>query len=113
MVEQIVALCRQLGAGEEQESLLLPAARSAYEDLKHRLRPGVTVEDCGQAFPLAAAMLAMEHVKVMSGEGNVTSFTAGEVSIRREGAASFGAVGMRLLLPWLKDSGFCVQGVRG
>ena len=65
MVEQIVAFCLQLGAGQEQ--MLQPLAVSAREQLLARLRPGVTEADCGEVFPLACAMLVMEQLRVSRG----------------------------------------------
>ena len=63
--EEILALCRQMGAGEEQDELLLPLIEAAAAGLERRLKPGVAPEDCGQAFPLAAAMMAMEEALLL------------------------------------------------
>ena len=113
MVEQIAVLCRQLGAGEDSEALLRPLALAAYEQLKAGLRPGLTPEDCGEVFPLACAMTVMGTLQEITGEERVTSFTAGEVTIRTEGACQTARAARRLLSPWMGDEGFCVRGVRG
>ena len=45
----------------------------------------------------------------------MTAFTAGEVTIRAErgGQTSRTAQALRLLAPWLKETGFAFQGVAG
>ena len=58
MREDILALCRAMGAGEEQDVLLLPLIEGASAELEHLLRRGVKPEDCGRSFALAAAMTA-------------------------------------------------------
>lgn len=117
MTEEILRLCRAMGAEEDQEELLLPLVQAARRRLEGRLRTGVLPEDCGPAFPLSAAMLAMEGLERASGAGGAVSFTAGEVSIRTGGTGkkgeSLSAQAERLLSPWLGATGFAFQGVRG
>ena len=113
MVEQIAALCKQLGAGDDWDVLLRPLAQGAMEQLRAGLRPGVTPEDCGELFPLACAMAVMGTLQELDGEDRVTSFTAGEVTIRTEGPCRSARAARRLLSPWMGDEGFCVRGVRG
>ena len=57
--EEILALCRQMGAGEEQDELLLPLIEAVSAGLERRLKPGVAPEDCGSAFLLAAALFCL------------------------------------------------------
>jgi len=122
MLEQIKALCGAMGAPEGQEELLLPLIQAVREQLAGRLRPGVTPEDCGTAFPLAAAMVVMDRLSGISGGGSaeeVTSFTAGDLTVRKEsGSGGQTAKGLTeqaegLLSPWLRDGGFAFQGVEG
>lgn len=120
MTEEIMALCRAMGAEEDREELLLPLALAVREELAGRLREGVCPEDCGTAFPLAAAMVVMDRLSAMtgSGGGGVTSFTAGDLTIRKEAGSGGQDRGLRaqaeeLLAPWLGDSGFFFQGVTG
>ena len=56
MTEEIMALCRAMGATEDQEGLLLPLAQASAQALERRLKPGTSPGLCGPAFPLAAAM---------------------------------------------------------
>ena len=108
-----MALCRAMGAGPEE--LLLPLVQAVERQLAGRLREGVAPEDCGPAFPLAAAMLVMDRLSGMT--GGVTSFTAGELTIRREqggtGRKGLSAQAEGLLAPWLGDTGFMFQGAEG
>lgn len=113
MTEQIVALCKQLGAGDDRDALLRPLAQGAYEQLSAGLRPGVTPEDCGEIFPLACAMTVMGALQELTGEDRITAFTAGEVTIRTEGPGQNVRMARRLLSPWMEDEGFCVRGVEG
>ena len=73
MLEEVVALCRAMGAG------------------------GLTAS---------------------GSTGGVSSFTAGDLTIRRESGGNPGAKSLTeqaegLLSPWLKDSGFAFRGVEG
>lgn len=113
MTEQIVALCKQLGAGDDRDALLRPLALGAYEQLAAGLRPGLVPEDCGEIFPLACALAVVGALQDLTGESRVTAFTAGEVTIRTEGSGQSARAARRLLAPWMRDEGFCVQGVRG
>ena len=115
-----MALCRAMGASEDQEELLLPLVQAVYSQLSARLKEGTLPEDCGPAFPLAAAMTAMDQLSGMlgGGGGEVASFTAGDLTIRKEsgsGAQSgtLSAQAERLLAPWLTGAGFVFQGVEG
>ena len=121
MNEEIMALCRAMGAAGDQEELLLPLVRVVREQLAARLKDGAVPEDCGPAFPLAAAMTAMDRLSGMTGGGSggeVTSFTAGDLTIRKEAGSgglskSLSAQAEGLLAPWLGDTGFVFQGVEG
>ena len=120
MTQEIMALCGAMGAAADREELLLPLIQTVCDQLAGRLREGITPEDCGPAFPLAAAMTAMDRLSGMTGGGNageVTSFTAGDLTIKRQvGSAagkSLSEQAEELLAPWLKSAGFCFQGVEG
>ncbi len=118
MAERILALCRAMGASEDQEELLLPLIQAAQERFAARLRLGVAPEDCGPAFPLACALAAMEGLEASTGSSQeVSSFTAGDLTIHRETGGKSKAVlsgqAEKWLAPWLADAGFHFQGVRG
>ena len=112
-----MALCRAMGAG--QEELLLPLALAVEKQLAGRLKEGVRPEDCGPAFPLAAAMTVMDRLSAMAGgggRGGLASFTAGDLTIRTETGTAAGTLSgqaERLLAPWLGDTGFVFRGVEG
>ena len=119
MDERSMALCRAMGAPEDQEELLLPLVQAAQGALTARLKRGIGPEDCGPAFLLASAMLAMESLWEATGQGNaVTSFTAGDLSVHMGTGNGGGGGGLRaqadrLLAPWLADGSFQFRGVRG
>ena len=76
-------------------------------------------EEMRHAFALmvAAAMCVMETLEQAQGGAEATSFTAGNLSIRTEGAArrraGLAARGEGLLAPWMAGGGFSFRGVRG
>ena len=120
MTQEIMALCRAMGASQDQEELLLPLVQAVESQLAGRLKEGAAPEDCGPAFPLAAAMTVMDRLSGVTGGGGegVTSFTAGDLTIRKEAGSgglskSLSAQAERLLVPWLGDTGFVFRGVEG
>lgn len=107
-----------MGAAEDREELLRPLAQAVSEQLARRLREGTAPEDCGPAFPMAAAMMTMDRLSGMGGGGSVgemTSFTAGELTIHRQAGSGRSLSGQAegLMAPWLGDTGFVFQGVDG
>ena len=57
--ETVLTLARELsGAGEAEEALLELLCQAAEQQWEKRLRPGLTAEDCGKAFPCAVAFTA-------------------------------------------------------
>lgn len=113
-MEETVNLAAALGKRERTEELELLCA-AAEEELTALLRKGVSPQDCGEAFPLAAAWMALAGMD--TAEDGVESFTAGAVSIRRgDGSARRKALrlqAMQVMKPWLRDEGFAFRGVRG
>lgn len=113
-MEEILALCRAMGAEEEQEQLLRSLINAVIPSLDGRLKLGCTRQQCGAAFPLAVAMMAMDALSDAGGMGQVTSFSAGDVSIRRGGkGASRTEQAERLMAPWLENWGLVFKGVDG
>ena len=120
MSEEILALALQLGGREEDEEVLRALCRAAEVELSVRLQPDVRPEDCGEAFPLAAAYWALAGLCAARKMETVESFTAGDVTIRRgsggsaaDQAAALRGQAERLLSPWTVDGGFCFQKVTG
>ena len=57
--ETALTLARELsGAGEAEEALLELLCQAAEQQWEKWLRPGMTTEDCGKAFPCAVAFTA-------------------------------------------------------
>ena len=119
MTEEIMALCGTMGAVGDREELLLPLVQAVRDQLAARLKEGTVPEDCGPAFPLAAAMIVMDRLSGMTGgggTGELTAFTAGDLTIRKEAGGMSGTLSAQaegLLAPWLGDTGFVFRGVEG
>ena len=115
MTEEVVALCKAMGADGDREELLLPLVRAVVSAMEGRLRAGVTPQDCGDAFPLAAAMVVMDGLEGATGSSRVASFTAGDMSIHTGTARGESRTdqAQRLLAPWLGETGFAFRGVAG
>ena len=117
MEEKILKLAMDLsGAGEAREETLKLLCVQAAEELAGRLREGLSAEDCGSAFPVAAAWLALADLRAGDASAGVTGFSAGSLSIQT-GESQAGEVlrrrAYRLLSAQLRDSGLCFRGVRG
>lgn len=111
MTEKIAALAAELG-GTEAGPLLESLCAAAEAELRALLRPGVAPEDCGDAFVLAAAWMALADRETAAG---AEQFTAGAVTIRR-GEASQRRQALRLqarqvMKPYLRDESFVFRGV--
>lgn len=116
MTEQIIALAIAMGASESQREVLEPLCAAAEQALTAQLRPGVTPESCSDAFTVCAAWMALDGLSAAGGGGEVTSFTAGDVSIQTGGSGDSGGLTaqiQRLMAPYLWDGGFYFQGVTG
>lgn len=114
MTERVVELATVLGRRGESQALSLLCA-AAVEELKGQLKPGLTPEDCGEAFPLGAAWLALAGLESAENDG-LESLTAGDVTIRK-GEGEFRRKALELqartvMKPYLRDEGFAFKGVR-
>ena len=52
-----MGLVRAMGSGSWDETLLEKLCQAVQAELEGRLKPGLTAQDCGGAFPVAAAWL--------------------------------------------------------
>lgn len=104
---EILTIAAKLCGADEEDALLASLCQAAYDSLLLRLRDGVTVEECGKAFPIAVAAMAAKAWEDGVGVGAVNSFTAGSVSlsVTQEGDR-FASAALGLLEPWLKDDSF-------
>ena len=118
--ETVLTLARAVsGAGEQDEVLLETLCRAAEAYWRGRLRQGVTAEDCGEAFPCAAAFTAAADLAVGQ-DGGIESFTAGSVSVKGVGgenaarrAESLRRSAEERMAPFAEPGDFAFQGVRG
>ncbi len=113
MVEEVLALAATLGKVEESGELRL-LCEAAVRELTGALREGMAPGDCGAAFVLGAAWLALAGLE--TGRERVESFTAGAVSVRTGGGGRGKALRLQarqVMKPFLRDEGFIFRGVRG
>lgn len=119
--ETALTLARELsGAGEAEEALLELLCQAAEQQWEKRLRPGMTTEDCGKAFPCAVAFTAAADLAAARGGEGVSGFTAGSVSVQARSPAEAGTqaaelrcTAWRLMAPFAVPGDFAFQGVRG
>lgn len=110
-------LVKAMGSGSWDETLLEALCGAVSEQLEGRLKDGLTAQDCGGAFPVAAAWMALGALYDSGGSGQVESFTAGDLTVR---AGDFAAHSQqlreqaeRLMAPYLAQTGFACQGAPG
>ena len=121
MFEQVSLLAAAIAAPSVAEQPLLAAlCTAAVEEISGKLRPGLSAEDCGDAFLCAAAMTAAAGLISCRGGGDVEQFSAGDVSLRTGsgGSGSQAAAVMRrqaagMMEPYWTDDRFAFAGVRG
>ena len=121
MLEQIVHLAEAIVQPSETERPLLTAlCAAAGAEIEGRLRDGISPEDCGDAFPCAAALLAAAGLLPCRSGGDVEQFTVGDVSVRTGGdnracqtAAAMRRQAAGMMAPYWGDGEFAFQGVRG
>ena len=110
-------LVQALGGAGQDEEMLRTLCATACRTLDRRLRDGLTAEDCDGAYPLAAAWLVMDWVRGSRGLEGITSLTAGDISVRREGPEGSGGrlsqKALELMRPFLREEGFVFRGVSG
>ena len=107
---------RALGGAGQDETVLRTLCRNACDMLDRGLRDGLTAEDCGEAYPLAAAWIALDWLRGGQGMDGVTYLSAGDLTVRREGSGDDGSLSRRareLMGPFLRDDGFVFRGVKG
>lgn len=119
MFEQIVCLASAIVRPTEEEQPLLTAmCTAAMAELTGRLRKGLAPEDCGDAFPCAAALLAASRMLPCRGGGSVEQFSVGDVSVRTGGGICETAAALRrqaesMLTAFCGDGEFAFLGVKG
>ena len=113
-------LAKALGhVSAEDEDTLKTLCGAAEAELSRKLREGVSTADCGDAFQLAAAWLALSGLAAAGAAAGVQRFSAGDISVQEngEGAAERSAALRRqaeqLLAPYLRDESFAFRGVCG
>lgn len=119
MQEKILTLALAVsGVGEEQQPLLETLCIAAETYWKGRLRDSVTAEDCMESFCCAAAFTAAADLAAGQG-GDVSSFTAGAVTVKGCGSGERAAranalreTAERLMESYAAVDGFCFKGVR-
>jgi len=108
------------GAGEAEQGLLEALCSAARQRWLLRLREGVVPEDCGSAFICAVAFTAAADLLTGTTDCHVSSFTAGEISVKTGSAKECSAnaealrkTAERLMAPFVEAEDFSFKGVRG
>ena len=119
--EEILAIAADMAKTTPSEAdTLARLCAAAREDLKRRLRPELSEEDCGGAFVCAAAWLAAAAMESTRSGEELSSLRAGDMQIvprtereRRERYERLRRQAWDLMSPYIRDSAFCFCGVRG
>lgn len=115
MIEQIVALAIALGHIQtEKQTPLMELCALAQDQLRMRLRNGISPDDCKNAFCMGAACLALAQLYT----GYQTqSFSAGNLTIKQADGKSISTQWRQqcdqIMAPFLNDTQFSFQGVSG
>ena len=106
MEEKILTLAAEIAGAEAEDPLLAALCAAA--------------EDCGEAFPCAAAFTAAADCLLSRAGGDAAAFTVGAVSVKtREGgsgadlAEALRQAAERIMAPYGEPEGFSFRGVRG
>ena len=116
MTEQVLELMRALGAAQQDETVLRTLCQNACDMLDRQLRDGLTAQDCGETYPLAAAWIALDWLRGGQGLDGVTYLSAGDMTVRRDGGGEAGSLSRKareIMGPFLRDDGFVFRGVKG
>ena len=116
MKEEILTLLKALCRPGVDDTVLGALCDAACKRLDGMLSDGVTAGDCAESYVTAAAWLVMDWLRDSRDWEGVTSLSAGDMTVRREGGAASGRLeerAMELMGPYLKDRSFVFQGVRG
>lgn len=121
MLEHTLYLAGAIVQPSEEEKPLLTALCAAAEaELARRLREGLSPEDCGDAFPCAAALLAAAGLLPCRSGGDVEQFSVGDVSLRTgggshvcEAAAAMRRQAASMMAGYWGDDAFAFLGVQG
>lgn len=116
MTERVMELVQVLAGTGQDKEMVRTLCGSVCRMLDRRLKDGLTAEDCGEDYPLAAAWLVTEWLRDGRGLEGVTALSAGDISVRREGSGDSGKLAQRafrLMAPYLRDDEFVFRGMSG
>lgn len=109
LTEQVYAQAMVLTGELEQKQtqMLWVLCQGATASLTARLRDGIRPEDCKADFVAAASLLALSALSAVDEEGQIETFQAGDLSLRRKNmdAASkcLHNQAELMMVPYLKD----------
>ena len=116
MTGQIMDLVRAMGREDWDEQVLQGVCQAVETRLAARLRAGLAPEDCGGAFPVAAAWMALAALEGSDGASGVESFSAGDLTVKTGGSQrsrDLEQQAWKLMAPYCREEGFAFLGVRG
>lgn len=116
LVQQICAqaLVMVQDSTEVSLTMLELLCRSAENDLRHKLRDGISPEDCKADFIAAASLIALAALSEIDDVAQMTQIQTGDLTLRRS-STDTAACCLRyqaelIMRPYLKDS-FAFMGV--
>lgn len=111
MTTAVMAWVRTLGGREEEDEILMSFCQIAVEELTGKLKAGLTVADCGSAFAIGAAWLAISYLEY--GTGSVKSFSVGDFSVSQQESSGARGQMLRMMAPYIQGAEFAFCSVEG
>lgn len=110
--ERVISAARIVcGAGEEEMPVLEALCGASADRRLSRLRSGVAPADCEEALICAAAFTAAADLA--AGQGGVTAFSAGALSVKAgTNTGELRRAAERLMEPFVTPGDIFLQGVR-
>lgn len=89
-------------------TLLSSIVQAVDAEMRTRLRPGVTPEDCSDNFIVAGALLAVSTMRELD-RSEISEFTAGTMRLTMaESNSVLGSIANRIMAPWYAEGiAFC------
>ena len=108
-----------ISPSDEEKAMLDQLCSAAETELALGLRSGISVEDCGNIYIFAAALMGAADLMLLRSTAGADQFTAGDISIRSQPSSTIAAATVlrrqatALMAPFRRDDSFAFWEVQG